>query len=352
MAGPAAYLYLTSPARLRPLLGGPDVLFSSSATYPPNYGPVGSYEPDDLTTGVPAGTVLTPVTTSNTTYTTAQTIDRVEFFGKVSVGGADIKFTRCVFHGKPNDPDGNCVSLTSAAALRVVFEDCTFIPVPGAPAMNGINGHDFTLRRCEIANVVDAVDPYNTNLKDADSGVVLEACWIHDPAYYTPDSHADNQTHNDGVQAQGVHKVTMRGCSFWGYYGSVGSNPEVAGKNLMSPTPAIRTDGTTVDFFDLTALLLNSTASLGTTQQHTFTDNWVRGFVCPLNLSGAGVGVNLGTFQRNRFDGNSRVTSLGGGVTGPWTILMRGDQTIDAGEGTADQNTFLDGTPIHIARNG
>jgi hypothetical protein len=347
----SAYLFQLSPPRYIPLMGG-DPLFVGvqPGSYPVDYGAAGTYRPGRLTAGVPAGTAMTAYNGNLTASTAGATYDSIEFFGKVSITAANVTFTRCIFHGKAGDNFGNIIQTSNAGCVNAQFIDCTIAPLDGMIGMSGIAGHDFTALRCEFANLYDPIDPYNTNVKDADSHVVIDRCWMHDFAYWLESGgrnpngdHTDGQSHNDGIQIQGCHKVTVVGNSIEAYYGPFG---DYQISNTANPTPAGWTNP------DLTCLLLNTSTSLGTTQLHTVTDNWLLGGFVPCNLGGAGAGVNLGTWQRNKFSGDSWMHTYAG-ITDPITIWMRSDQTIDAGEGDpVNQNTYMDGTPIRVHRNG
>jgi len=135
--------------------------------------------PDQTSTGVPVGTVLTPsgslrITTPN------QVIDGLDIAGAVSVEASGVVIKNSRIHG--GDPYGidvrsGCVTISDTEISG--FE-------------NGIAGDDWTGSRVNIHSV------YGDGVK-LGSDVTLQDSWIHDlsPA---PDAHADGGQMQDGVR--------------------------------------------------------------------------------------------------------------------------------------------------------
>lgn len=310
--------------------------------YPPDYGAVGSYEPSAATTGVPSW-ALSGLTRydGNITLTTPGTVlEDLDIYGKVSFQAADCTMRRCIARGITGaTTDTACIDCGNANVVRAVVEDVLLDPQQPSRFMNGIQGHDFTIRRTEIRNVVDYIDAYNTHLASGyQLNVVSEQNYMHDMTYWTPDpSHtSDNQSHNDGIQIHGGMGFISRGDSIWSYYGPKGSDQP---SNVANPTPSGWTSPS------LSCVLFN--VNVGTTGGHIFEDSWLRGAYLPVNCGGA-PGVNLGRMWRCKFSGDSFQPATGA----VWTINRRSDQTFDCGEGTENENTFLDGTPITVRNNG
>lgn len=339
----AAYVYRANPARLQPLLGGADVLFSSGGTtppatpsYPPSYGVVGSYRPAAGTAGVPTGTKLTQQLGNMTLSTPGQVIQDLDIHGKVSITAANVTIRRCIIRGT-NGGD-TCVAATNAAVSGAVIEDCLIVPEFPSRLQNGISGHDFTVRRCEFRDCVDYIGLWNTAaVSPYQLNVTVEANYMHDMTYFSPDAgHADNQTHNDGIQIQGGLGAVIRGNSIEAYYGPNGS----AQPDNLGPTPTGDTSPS------LSCLLFNN--NVGVTGSHVIEDNWLLGGYVPVNCGGA-PGRDLGRMWRNKFSGDSAPGS--GGI--PQTILLTATQTCDTGDGTANQNVFDNSAqPVLVRHNG
>jgi hypothetical protein len=174
--------------------------------------------------------------------------------------------------------------------------------------VNGINGHDFTLLRCDISQVVDGAGLYNTFAPGTDLRVKIQSSYIHDLAYYSPDpNHSDNQTHNDGIQVQG------------------GLGAVIQGNNIQS----FRVGTTTVV---LSCMLFND--NVGRCGNHVIEDNWFGGGYVPINALDSSLGTsNLGRFWRNKFDGTSYKRL---------TVRRLASVVWDFGIGTVNQNTYVD----------
>lgn len=303
----------------------------------------GTYEPDTSTTGTIPGATLTALTGDQTITAAGTVIEDRDITGRVIVQAANVTIRNCRVRGSGAQSSNTAlVVATHGAVSNLLVEDCTLVPDTPSIWWNGINGHDFTAKRVNAYHVVDGMGVYNTNAPGAASGVLIEACYIHDLSYFTPDqNHAgtDNQTHNDGVQLQGGLGTIIRHNRIDAYYatavGTVGSIPP-------NQTGA------------LAAIMLNK--NVGTLTDLQITDNWLRGGNIGVNGGGLAraAGEFLGIFYRNRF---SRDQGLqGGGGNNTWTVAFDGSYPssaeADAGEGTANQNVYeSNGDPVTVRRN-
>lgn len=288
--------------------------------YPPNHGALGSYKPSATTTGVPAGTALTrypAVGSADIIVTTPGTVlDSLDIHGSVIVQAADVTIKRCIVRAKLVTTNTACVMAVDSRCLRLVVQDCKLMPEFPSVWINGINGHDFTLLRCDISKCVDGAGLFKTSAPGTNLAVVIQGNYIHDLSWFSPDPNhlSDNQTHNDGIQIQG------------------GLGAVIQGNNIQS----FRMGTTTVA---LSCVLLND--NVGKTGNHIIESNWFGGGYVPINaLDTSCGGSNYGRFWKNKFDGNSfqRLT-----VRRLSTLIW------DFGIGTANQNTYSDtGAPITV----
>lgn len=97
-------------------------------------------------------------------------------------------------------------------AIRVPEADRTFDTY-------GIQGRNITVRRTEIAGVVDGIVAHGTT---AVRGYVdVEGCFIHDLEHYASDPRQVDGSHNDGIQAQGaLSRLRIVGNTILGGYTS------------------------------------------------------------------------------------------------------------------------------------
>lgn len=324
-------------------------------TYP--YGAPGSYRPDADTTGpfspITGITSTTAMTTINGDFTaSANTLyDKIIFNGRVNVNVAGATFKRCIFRGKAagSTSVGGLVNCSGSGVKNLVIEDSLFAPAYPSGYQDGIDGHDFTVRRCQVQDVVDYFGPRNTSVAHPVSGtplnVVIEQNWAHSMSYWSPDpqKHNDGQSHNDGIQIQGGTGCVIRGNSIESYYGTAGTAQPGNAGSPVTPSTAGTNSSPRATWPSLSCMLFNhdtgtSVGTLGATGGHTVTDNWFMGAYYSVNTGGAGA-VGLGTIHRNRFSKDQAVLSNGTRAT---IVLSAGQLAAgtDCGTGTADANVF------------
>lgn len=186
--------------------------------------------PGAANTGVPDGTSLRVLSTSNKPYpgdyisggkliiTTANAVyDRWQFDLLVEVRAPGVTFKRSLFRGLASNPSNSALLLVRTAATAAgqpsaAVEDSSFIPSRPSNTIDGVRGSNFSLRRVEITKTVDGVMIYGgASRTDPSAGnVSIEGSWIHDLPHYDDDSHVDG-THNDAVQIGGGHDITITG---------------------------------------------------------------------------------------------------------------------------------------------
>jgi len=151
--------------------------------------------PDATTTGVPAGTTLTP--SGNIVVTVDGTvIDARDVQGKIEVNANNvtIKRTRVAAAG--------CMAIQNHGR-NLVVQDCEVFGLdPGVTA--AIDGGDYTAQRVHIHDTVDGLKvSENTTIQD---------CYIHD--LWKVGIPKDGGTHNDCMQANsGCNNITIRHCN-------------------------------------------------------------------------------------------------------------------------------------------
>lgn len=176
----------------------------------------GTYKPDTSTTGVPDGTVLAQVNGDIVVTAPNTLIDAREVFGFIRVNANNTHVTRTRVHGRGTGFVQSALILIAPGVTGTVIEDCEIACDNPQYWQNGIAGSDFTARRCDMHDTIDAFD--------VDAGnVLIESCYIHELTFRSDDKdHANDKfhpywTHNDGVQIKGGTNTTIRGCNFSTY---------------------------------------------------------------------------------------------------------------------------------------
>lgn len=297
---------------------------------------LGATMPTATNTGLVDPAALTRFDGTISTSSNAQVIQNLDIYGRISVAHTDVVIRNCIVRGLAVHTFADaCITATNVNVRRLLVDRCLLVPQTPSRFTNGIDGHDFTLRRTHIRDVVDYFGLFNTQVTRVDGtyplNVRIEGVYGERMAYFTPDpAHtSDNQSHNDGVQFQGGQGAVVIGSRLRAVYGPAGTHQPIPGQPTPSgwPNPS------------LAVLLFNN--NVGTTGLHAITDNWFEGGHLPINVGGA-AGQNLGVIHRNRFDGTHTLAGS--------PLSKRSDQTIDYGFGTANTNVFYSGIPITTAR--
>ncbi|MBC7459869.1 MAG: right-handed parallel beta-helix repeat-containing protein [Thermoleophilia bacterium] len=142
------------------------------------------------------------------------------------------------------------------------MEDSELVADYPSVKINDFMGGDMTLRRIESTRGVDTGGVYR-------SSVTVEQSWLHDSTHYDQDpSHADNQSHNDGIQVHG------------------GSNYRFVGNTITGHNNA--------------AIMVNQAVSH--TSDLLIDRNWLDGGGCSINIAAANqYGTSQLTVTNNRF---------------------------------------------------
>lgn len=292
----------------------------------------GTYLPSAATTGVPAGAVLTDYNAVGTTGTVGippGTYERMHFYGDCypsTVTGTYV-FRECYFHGGIGHPGGNrgCVYTFGLTSGWATFEDCTVAADDPSWYRDGIVGHRYTIRRCNIHTVNDAIGG------NANGGGIIEACWLHDLVWWRQDPAHDDGTHNDGVQIQGGGPWTVRGNLVECYVTADSRSSE------SHPRPAPNGRG-----YGGSCVIINQQGTFDLVHDTLIEDNWTRGGYSQLQLNnnrGAGyaLAVALGDnlYGRDIYDNNPSNPDL------RWICLVPNGGTITA-DGLTTAQRFED----------
>jgi hypothetical protein len=329
----------------------------------------GTYKPGPSTTGVLPGVTRT-VASGSVTISTDNTIyENVTLNGRLSIKAKNVIVRNCLITGGTLTPAAGLVNCANAAVSNFLMEDCTLVLSNPHYTWNGIVGHDFTMRRCDVSGTTDLVNVYNTNVTGpVPTGVVIEANWLHEMLWWSAPSAgivhpSDTETHNDVIQHYGGSGTIVRGnlidaafkrqAGHWFVtnplvepYVTVPLNSLPGGGPYQSiPDRGTGTEATgRYNFDDDSCMLLNNT--YGASYGFVFEDNWCYGGNYAINGGGnpyPGSGVNLGSFKRNKFDRKQ-------GTQG-YTLAFLGNWAghVDAPTTGADANVYEDdGSPITV----
>ena len=215
-------------------------MVSSNGGTPPPPPPtfvLGATKPDASNTGVPAGTVLTVLasssaisvdgTTGKATVNTAGTVIDGALFNFIAVNANNVTIRNSKGTGAKTAGAGyvqSAIILINPGFTGTLIQFCETAAIYPSYWQNGISGDDFTARRCNLHDTVDAFDTNNGN-------VLIEGCYVHDLSFCSNDGdHSTDPrypywTHNDGVQIKGGQGTTVegawstviRGCNFFTY---------------------------------------------------------------------------------------------------------------------------------------
>ncbi|MBB2924954.1 hypothetical protein [Cellulomonas cellasea] len=248
-------------------------------------------------TGVPAGTVLTVITGDLVVTTPGAVIDAVDVRGFLKVSAPNVTIKRSIVRGRPIT--SSFALITNGAGLYpFTVEDSELIASDASPHIAGIIGHNFTVRRTEIAKVIDSVHVTGSN-------VLVEDSFLHSNLYYAADpNHGGGESHADSVQIQG------------------GTNIRILRNNIQgAQATAIQT---TQDRAQLTGL--------------TIKDNRIGGGKCTVNIAYGSRPASTGiVIQNNVFRLDTGYTRCG--IIAPITNTIA---NVD--------NYFTDGSAVKISR--
>ncbi|WP_258726615.1 hypothetical protein [Cellulomonas sp. NS3] len=165
------------------------------------------------TTGVPAGTVLKVVTGDLVVTTPGAVVDAVDVRGFIKVKAPNVTIKRSIVRGRPITGSFGLIT-NDLGAHPFTVEDSELVATEASPWINGIIGHNFTVRRTEIANVIDSVHITGSN-------VLVESSWLHANLFYAQDpNQKGGPSHADSVQIQGGSNIRIVRNNIEGAYSS------------------------------------------------------------------------------------------------------------------------------------
>lgn len=194
------------------------------------------YEPDESTAGVPAGVTLTNYNAATTATVTlaAGTYTRQRIHGRIAWSG-NVNLVECELLGPQTTGltgDEGIINGNNGNTGHLTATDCDIHAQVQTNGRNGALGKEFSLVRCHVWDVVDAVGIYTlTAWGTPNANVDVHGCLLENLVYVYPDtittSHTDG-THNDGIQVQGGGNISIRGNSIRGTahaLAGTGTNP-------------------------------------------------------------------------------------------------------------------------------
>ncbi|MFS0701032.1 right-handed parallel beta-helix repeat-containing protein [Cellulomonas sp. 179-A 4D5 NHS] len=155
-------------------------------------------------TGVPAGTALATHNGDLVITQPGTVIDSLDIHGLVKVKADNVTIKRSIIRGRPLTGSMGLIT-NDLGKYRFTLEDSELVAADASPHVSGIIGHNFEVRRTEIAKVIDSVHITG-------SDVLVEGSWLHDNLFYAQDpNHNGGPSHADSVQIQGGSNITFRG---------------------------------------------------------------------------------------------------------------------------------------------
>jgi hypothetical protein len=220
-------------------------------------------------TGVPAGTTLTKRYGDVKITRPGTVIDGLDVHGVIWVEAADVTIRNTIVRGRPIQANTGLINAGGAAVKNLLIEDVELAPRVRSVHWSGIYGGNFTMRRADIHDVVDAVHLYRNDVKVYDS-------WLHDLSHFDYDPWHKGPSKEDDVEIVRGERIDIRGNTMSGANNAV----------------------------------LMVTQGMGRVRDLTFSDNVISGGACSVNITqrgGApiqGIAVTGNTFGASRYNCN------------------------------------------------
>lgn len=272
------------------------------------------------TTGVPAGTVLTPHQGDITVVEPGTVLDGLDVHGRIDIRAENVTIRNTRVRGSGNATfTTGLITCYHARCVNALVEDTTLIPDSPSYWFNGIHGHDYTARRVRVAHVVDGFQVHNVHNGGGPVNVVIEASHCSDLAYFAADpNQGGGPSHNDCIQIQGGSNITIRG------------------NTLVSRMATTVADQSYDDVNRGSGVMV--TPNVAPVTGAVIEKNWIDGGEASVALSrGRYPSMHLGTVAENRFGRNQ--VDFGRGSR--YVIRVQEDITFDA---PLTSNMWADGT--------
>lgn len=329
-------------------IGGVLVRKGRASIIPPAFNPrdalvLGTYRPDSTTAGIRTDVNAPPLTVvSNHSPVSGATYENLDVRNLVKPTGiGNVTYRNCIFRGDSTPPASaaGLYTLYNAHNRGFVFEDCTFAPQTPDHLWVGIVGYGFTLRRCDIYNVVDNINVFcningpggagDNSLRNGPCDVQILQSYLHDQAWYpNPIDPPVDGSHSDNIQWQSGSGLVLRGSYLTGQLAAA-YQPNYYGTSHANAAMMIKPD-------------------VGLLGGAVIEQNWIGGGAYSINIAHDGTArviTDLGSISNNRFNRDQRVQGPGGDAT--WTIAMPADVA-----GTFTGNVYDDnGHAITVRKN-
>lgn len=292
-----------------------------------------TYEPDAASTGLLGDVALTPFNGDMVITVDDTVVENLDVKGYIDVRAKRVKIRNTRVRGAVSVPSGvrGLIHCVNANVADLVLEDVHLEPDNPAWYWNGVMGHDYTARRVLTRQTVDGFRVFNQFAPSAPSGVSILGSWVDRLRYFRNDPDQTDGSHCDCVQIQAGTGMVVRGSRLDAYLAPGSEQRYLASGELPGATQA------------LSAAMINNDLQ-GQVSMDLF-GNWIRGGDQPVNGGSSKLaGMNLGRAWRNKFDRGARIAGH--------TIDLDAQVTMDTGDGTANQNVYIDdGSPVQVRRN-
>lgn len=302
-------LYVNGYSKIVKVKAKPKVIKTATPTVKPNSKPSTSPEPPvappmpqkpgEGNTGVPAGTKLTVVNSGLTITKDDTVIDSMDIRGFVKVKANNVTIKNSIIRGIKNESNMHLVQNTYGGTNLKIIDSTLSAQFP-SPYISGIVGENFTLKRVRINNVIDQVSITGDS-------VVIEDSWFHGNLHYEKDPNWNGKpSHDDNVQISKGKDIVMR-------------------HNVLESAKGA-------------AIMI--TQDHGKVSNSRFSDNWLNGGSCTVNMVEKSYGPLQGlTFERNIFGTDTGIARCA--IIKPLTTTL-----------SLDANRFVDDYPFKVTRGG
>ena len=239
----------------------------SSSAPPPTSVPSASNKPTPANTGVRDAAMLTAIHQDLVIRMPGTIIDSKEIFGSIRVEAANVTIRNSILRG--SQTVGKPVVYAASSSVRnLLIEDVEISPTIRNMYTNGVYGHDFTITRANIHDVIDSVHIFNGG------NVTIQDSYLHQNLHFGPEldtTHWDG-SHDDNIQVQNGSNITIRNNVLSGAY-----NAAVQITQGRGPVSNVR-----------------------------IADNWIEGGSCSVNIAEGQFGRLFGVAVTNNVFGASR----------------------------------------------
>ncbi|MHA7304967.1 hypothetical protein ACX80E_06945 [Arthrobacter sp. TMN-49] len=176
----------------------------------------GSYKPAPATTGVPAGTKLTPYNTSGADLIITKdntVLSGLMIYGDIKVRAKNVVIRDSYLRGGKSKPATNTgiVDANDAKVLNLVVSGNTIAPDAPSTTRDGVVGHDYKATNNHIYGTNDGLGIFNKPGGSLNANVTATGNYIHSLTQFVNDTTQPKATANDGIQVQGGRNINITG---------------------------------------------------------------------------------------------------------------------------------------------